>query len=356
MNKVVLGVTLGLVMGLMSSTAMAQMSVRDMMAKAVAPTEATTPNTTAPSAPEPVKPEAAKPAPPVVTTPVVTAPVAPTVAAAPAPKTQTPPAPTAEVPETLQSLPPTITAPVADADKNKDGQASSDPQATGASSKKVKPEIRPIGDEVPRDIRASIENDFKEALTFPLTETKMVAYVRAANKVEKINNRWDVEIAAAETDQMAVENNNFAVEDINAALSTMRDLTLKEYSEMTVLTSKDVNFARLVKIYRQLLAEGIFGTADKPIEYQVVAPVVATPAPTPATNTQGEDRIAALQKQIAELTEAVKKKHEAAAMTANDPVTAAQMEAMTAKIKTIGDKLDSVDKRSSDIEGKVKTQ
>lgn len=243
-------------------------------------------------------------------------------------------------------------------------------QAPVTASTPVQPETKIVLENVPADVRASLQNDFKDQLPFALTEDKMIAYINAAEKVEKINARWDIEIAGAASDQMAVENNNFAVEEINAALKNMQGLTMDEYTALTVLTAKDNSFARIVNIYRDAYRAqtGKESTVKEPAVTEVApvtAPVAAPPPTAPvatrsATVTQTDPhaaRIEALQKQIEQLTATLKAKREAAAQQAPaqaDPLTAAQIEALSANAKKIDDKLNAIDQRANEVEQKIK--
>ena len=254
--------------------------------------------------------------------------------------------PTATVPQPLVPIDQTTAAPVAPA-------LPVAPVATAPVEAVVEEK-----DPVPDDVRQSVENDFKNVLPFPLTHEKMKDYARAAYRVEKVNRRWDVQIASAETDQAAIENNNFAAEDIAAALKNIKGLTMEEYAALTALTAKDTNFARLVNIYKDLLVHGELkvvkpkeetaaaqtatASPSAPIGSVPAAPAApAAPVAAPAT----AERMDAIQTQIQNLSDAVKAKP-AAAPAAMDPVLAAQLEAMNATLDKIANKVQSLDERT----------
>jgi hypothetical protein len=134
------------------------------------------------------------------------------------------------------------------------------------------------------ELKESVETRFKEKLSFPMTEAKMIAFAEAALKVKKINNKWDVQIASAETDMTAIEYNNFAVEEITKSLQNMPGVTLDEYNEMTKLTATDSEFNNVYQVYKQLVTEGHFKAKAAPvIPAATAAPVVTTPATTATT-------------------------------------------------------------------------
>lgn len=128
------------------------------------------------------------------------------------------------------------------------------------------------------EVKQSIENDFKDKLSFPITEEKMIAFAQASLRVKKINNKWDVQIAGAETDAMAIEYSNFAVEEITKALQSMQNLTLDQYNEMSKLTATSPDFNQAYQVYKQLIAENIIQVPPTPVAPNVPA-TSASPIP-----------------------------------------------------------------------------
>jgi len=124
---------------------------------------------------------------------------------------------------------------------------------------------------------ASLADQFKGQLPFVLDELKMIAFAEASRRVKKINDKWDVQIAAAETDQRAIEYNNFAVEEITKSLDNIPGLTLDQYNAMTKLTATNPDFNRVYLAYLDLLKEGKVKAPAAP-----VAATTATPAAKPA--------------------------------------------------------------------------
>jgi hypothetical protein len=130
------------------------------------------------------------------------------------------------------------------------------------------------------DLKTNLESVYAAKLPFKVTEDKILAFVRTAIKVEKINSKWDVQIAAAETDQMAIEYNNFAVEEVNEAMKSMEGVTFDEYQALTKLTVEDPDFNKIYQAYKQLVQEGYFGAV--PAARKAV-PTVSTPPAKPAS-------------------------------------------------------------------------
>lgn len=113
---------------------------------------------------------------------------------------------------------------------------------------------------VPEDISEALKN-FSSDFSFPMTEKEMIAFARAAVLVDRVNSKWDIEIAGAETDSMAIEYSNFAIEELENALKSIQGLTRQQYNEMTGKTAQDKDFARMFSIYKQLAVNGAFGKA-----------------------------------------------------------------------------------------------
>jgi hypothetical protein len=335
-------ITLAAVTLLLSSTSptMAQqLSVMDMIntqkkAAPAVPVEPTIqqPIIKTPVTPVPVAPVAEAPPPPQVAAPVAVVPLAPLIV-------MQPEAPIAPPIVAQPVIPvPTLTPPAVEPMPVQQVVATAEPAAEV-------PEFDKYG--VPNDLRNSLENDFKDKLSFALTQDKMIAYVRAIGKVEAINSRWDVEIAAAQTDKMAMENNNFAVEDITAALSNMKNLTMDEYNEMTALSAKEEVFSNIVNDYRSLLKSGAFSKSDAPENKDAAG-----------TNPETQARIDVVQGRIdamkAEL-QAVRSAPAPAAPAQADPLLSAQLDALTAKAQQVSERIEAINQRAADIEKKVKT-
>jgi hypothetical protein len=211
---------------------------------------------------KPVTPVPTAPVQPAIKAPVTTAPVAPGAQQAPLPAAMT------NAPANTSALPPAVLTP-----------------GTAAVSDEVKA--------MQADLKKTAENDFHDKLSFPLTEDKMLAFVRAALRVEKINEKWDVQIAGAETDKMAIEYNNFGVEESSRVMSTMKGITVAEFNELSQLTAKDQKFNRIYLAYKQLFEKGAYGPVEKPASQTAKnpQPAQATPAATaapatPATTTK----------------------------------------------------------------------
>jgi hypothetical protein len=136
------------------------------------------------------------------------------------------------------------------------------------------------------NMRAYMGHDFEGQLSFPLTEEKMIAFIRVAAKIEKINSKWDVQIAGAETDQMATEYNNFAAEEMVKVIEKLSGITQAEYTELVKLSVGSPEFSSLYRAYRQLVSEGYFGPDPTPVaetkpkeEHKPSSMTVEAPAP-----------------------------------------------------------------------------
>lgn len=116
----------------------------------------------------------------------------------------------------------------------------------------------------PEDLRSAMQSgDFLKKLSFPLTEAEMVEFARASVKVGKINSKWDVQIASAATDKMAIEYSNLAAEESEHALKSIPGMTLEQYNELTAMTATDPEFNSIYMAYKQLVSEGAFGEVPK---------------------------------------------------------------------------------------------
>jgi hypothetical protein len=136
------------------------------------------------------------------------------------------------------------------------------------------------------ELKTVVENNFQEKLTFPLNEDKMVAFAKAALRIEKINQKWDVQIASAETDAMAIEYNNFAVEEISNTMQSMQGINVAEFNELTQLTARDMEFNKVYQAYKQLVEEGALTVKPSAPRVPAVAlPPETTPATTEAAPT-----------------------------------------------------------------------
>ncbi len=132
------------------------------------------------------------------------------------------------------------------------------------------------------DIQKKFQSAYADKLSFEVTEDKLLAFVRMAIRVEKINSKWDIMVAAAETDKMAIEYNNFAIEEVNKEMESIEGLTFDEYQALTRLTVEDSEFNKFYQIYKQLVQEGYFDTKQPAKESKPPAgPVNPDKAPAP---------------------------------------------------------------------------
>jgi hypothetical protein len=141
-----------------------------------------------------------------------------------------------------------------------------------------------------QELKQAVETKFNQSLGFPMDEPKMIAYAQASLKVRKINDKWDVQIAGADSDQTAIEYNNQSVEEITKALKNMQGLTIEQYNEITKLTARNAEFASIYQVYKQMIDAGAIqvpaattapvapvATGSAPVQQQVPAAVTAKP-------------------------------------------------------------------------------
>lgn len=135
--------------------------------------------------------------------------------------------------------------------------------------------VVPANDQSLKPMSEDMAKSYEGKLSFPLTEQIMILYTQATLRVKKINAKWDVQIAGADSDAVAIEYSNMGVEEITSSLKNIPGLTLAQYNEMTKLTSVDPEFNRVYQAYRQLIEEGKIKPAPLPA---VAPPVAAKPA------------------------------------------------------------------------------
>lgn len=187
-----------------------------------------------------------------------------------APKSTARVQPVVKAPETVQQIQKTLP-----------GNAAPPTAAPAAPSVKEPVELT-IAEmtEIRTQVKASLENDFKDKASFQLNENKMITFIQAGNRVKRINDKWDVQIAGAETDSMAIEYSNFAVEEITKAMQKITGLSLDEYNEMSKLTATNQNFNQIYQVYKKLMQEGIVQPAPVPVNPQPASVTPSTVSPS----------------------------------------------------------------------------
>lgn len=108
-------------------------------------------------------------------------------------------------------------------------------------------------------LRQSVNNEYRNALSFPLDEAKMIAFAQAATKIDMVNNKWDTLIAGAPTDKMANEYLATATLESRQILLDSIDVTEQEYSEIYDLSTHDKRFNEVANAYKKLVTDGIWG-------------------------------------------------------------------------------------------------
>jgi hypothetical protein len=171
-------------------------------------------------------------------------------------------------PAAIQAAAPATTQPQAAASGNTTGTSDLSPEDMA---------------KIQQEVKETVETKFKNVLSFPLDEQKMITYARASLKVKRINTKWDVQIAGADKDTTAIEYNNLAVEEITKSLQSMSGLTLDQYNEITKLTATDAEFNNIYQVYKQLIEDGVIAPVAPPTPAVSPAPAAGTAAPVAAT-------------------------------------------------------------------------
>lgn len=89
-------------------------------------------------------------------------------------------------------------------------------------------------------------NTFLEKLSFPLTEDKLIAYIRAGENIAAVNARWDALIAAARTDTLAMEYLQQQQKELGDSLQNFTGIREAEYREIYKLSLEDREFNRVI--------------------------------------------------------------------------------------------------------------
>lgn len=94
---------------------------------------------------------------------------------------------------------------------------------------------------------AEILHPWKDALPFELNMQKLRSFIIAGRAIEKINRKWDVLIAGAREDNLAIEYQKQLAEESALAIDEVPGITLEEYEAMYTLNLNDDNFLMLVR-------------------------------------------------------------------------------------------------------------
>ena len=193
-------------------------------------------------------------------------------------------APTQKASPVVMALPPAVKPPVV---------TKPDSDAPTEEEKEEKPLSQAEMADIHAQVKEVLARNFKNKLSFPIDENKMIAFVQASQKVKKINSKWDVQIASAEKDEMAMEYNTFSIEEITKSLQSMQGgLTVDQYNDLSKLTAIDQKFNQIYQVYAELIKNGVVvvpapGTAPvskpatPPLQQVQAAPAGDPPAPLP---------------------------------------------------------------------------
>ena len=128
------------------------------------------------------------------------------------------------------------------------------PVGTTAITKLKLVKALPLGLVTDATLKGQLENQYQAQLSFPLNEDKMVRFAEAALQVESTNRRWDLQIAAAQNDAMAIEYLKMSRNESVKAVQTVTGITMPEYTEIYNLTAQDNQFNQIAIAYKNLVA------------------------------------------------------------------------------------------------------
>lgn len=140
-------------------------------------------------------------------------------------------------------------------------------------------------------LRQSVNNEYKNTLSFPLDESKMIGFAQAATKIDMINFKWDTLIAGAPTDMLAADYLTSATLEIRQQLTQSIDITESEYNEIFSLATRDKRFNEVANAYKKLVTEGIWGPVTPtvlkinaaPVDPSTLFPVARPLSPAPSS-------------------------------------------------------------------------
>ncbi len=101
-----------------------------------------------------------------------------------------------------------------------------------------------------QDSEIKEEIDYNSVLSFPITEEKMKAFVLMADKINRVNRKWDMQISGAETDTMAVEYMNLSNEEMADVMENISGITLDEYNEIFEFATRNKEFKIIVDAFK----------------------------------------------------------------------------------------------------------
>jgi len=100
-------------------------------------------------------------------------------------------------------------------------------------------------------------DDYETVFPFRLTPQKMVDFTIVALDIESVNARWDLMIAGAESDEQAIEFNDFARDELAAIFVGNKNITIEQYQMMLNRTLIDPQFAEIFSSYKDLYLAGL---------------------------------------------------------------------------------------------------
>lgn len=113
-----------------------------------------------------------------------------------------------------------------------------------------KPELESVSADMSVDENTDKIN-YDTVLSFPITEEKVKAFVIAADKIDQVNRKWDMQISSAETDTMAVEYITLSSEEMTNVMGSISEITVGQYNEIFEYTTKNPDFKSIVNAFKQ---------------------------------------------------------------------------------------------------------
>ena len=105
--------------------------------------------------------------------------------------------------------------------------------------------------DIKQDIKEVKAIDYNTVLSFPITKEKLIAFVKAADKIDQVNRKWDMLISGAESDTMAVEYIGQSSEEMQAVMGSVSGITIDEYNEIFEYATKNDDFNAIITAFKQ---------------------------------------------------------------------------------------------------------
>ncbi len=98
------------------------------------------------------------------------------------------------------------------------------------------------------EIKEEVIN-YQKILSFPIDREKLISFVTLADKINRVNRKWDMLISGAETESLTLEYITLLNEEMTQVLNNAPMITLAEYNEIFALTTRDEEFKTIVDAF-----------------------------------------------------------------------------------------------------------